>query len=341
LGEDVRTVVVMFRRVVLVHIVASLLVLSGCFPEAKAPAGDEPASKLRLASTDWPPFTDVEGKPRVATELVTTALEKEGVSAETLIVPIDSWLESIQSGKFEGSVAVWKSDERQKFLLFSKPYLENRLVLIGLSGADYSATSFAMLDGKRVGVVEGYAYGEELDQASGVTVVKGESTSENIRAVLDGKLDYALADALLAHHVLAGHPNKDKLAVGDNALISRTLHFAVRKNLPGAKSIIERFNGRIGDMIASGAYNRILGVQWVRADADGDGKDDLISASQAGETAPQSSYELVKSKSSGPNLEFGGGYFVNGERYDTWESVPDNYKIAPTRVDAGVKLLEF
>ena len=62
------------------------------------------------------------------------------------------------SGPFDGSAAAWKDAEREKALLFSQPYLENRLMLVARRGGDVSAATVADLKGKRVAIVEGYAY---------------------------------------------------------------------------------------------------------------------------------------------------------------------------------------
>ncbi|MCY4597979.1 MAG: transporter substrate-binding domain-containing protein [Bryobacterales bacterium] len=71
----------------------------------------------------------------------------------------DSLEPSLLSGDFSGSAAFWKDTERERVLLYSQPYLENRLILVGRQGSDVSANSLADLAGKRIALVAGYAYG--------------------------------------------------------------------------------------------------------------------------------------------------------------------------------------
>ena len=94
----------------------------------------EEMPKLHLASDTWPPFTDAAGETRLAIDLVSAALERAGIRADTTIVEWTDVTAGIRDGRFDGSAAMWRSPERDEYLLFSEPYLENRLVLVGKKG---------------------------------------------------------------------------------------------------------------------------------------------------------------------------------------------------------------
>ncbi len=115
---------------------------------------------LALVSTAWPPFTNAPGQPRFALDLVETALGRIGLAAKTTIVPAAEFTSSLLAPAFDGSAAAWKDSDRERVLVFSQPYLENRLVLVGRHGDDVSAKVLADLKGKRVAIVEGYSYGD-------------------------------------------------------------------------------------------------------------------------------------------------------------------------------------
>lgn len=319
-----------------------LLTLAGC-AAAVPPVAEAPQPRvLELASVDWPPFTAVEGEPRVANELVAMALSADAIQAEQTILPIDEWLAVLRSGEVDGSAAVWWSEDRVEYLLFSEPYLENRLVLIGRTGADVSATSFSQLAGKRIGIIEGYAYGEALDGVGGPEFLPSPSVPHNVRALLAGELDYVLADALFAAYSIATHPQKLELVVGEHALALRTLHFAVRKDLPDAQAIIDHFDGRVRQMLRDGSYNRILGIEWLEADVDGDGLSELIfQGTHAGVEPPNADYRVLTSKQQPkPEVEFQPDYIINGQRYNAWEFVPDSFKVTGvggTNIGIGVR----
>ena len=122
-------------------------------------------------STAWSPFTNEAGKPRFALDLVDAAFGRIGVTSTTTIVPATEFTPRSFGSRFDGSGAAWKDQARERVLIFSQPYLENRLILVGRRGDDVSATTFAALKGKRIAIVEGYSYGDTLDNA-GPTFVR-------------------------------------------------------------------------------------------------------------------------------------------------------------------------
>src|SRR5262245_21908501 len=97
--------------------------------------------ELRLVSTVWPPFTNPSGQPRFALDLVEAATSRFGVTATTTMVEASQFTPSLLSGRSDGSGAAWKDPEREQVLLFSQPYLENRLILVARRGGDVSAQS--------------------------------------------------------------------------------------------------------------------------------------------------------------------------------------------------------
>jgi polar amino acid transport system substrate-binding protein len=113
---------------------------------------------LRLVSTAWPPFTNEPGQPRFALDLVEAALRRIGLTAKTTIVEPAQFTPALLNGEFDGTAAAWKDAERERVLVFSQPYLENRLILVGRHGSDVSAGALTDLKGKRIAIVEGYSY---------------------------------------------------------------------------------------------------------------------------------------------------------------------------------------
>jgi len=348
------------------HLVWLLFVslLVGCGSPGAAPATkttQPPSSEkqvLRLGSTPWVPFTGEEGQPRVASYLVERALERAGYQARTTIVPDGALTPALEEGRLDGSAALWRSEDREKYLLYSKAYLENRLLLVGRKGSNVSATSFAALQGKRIAIVEGYAYGPELESAKEPRFVRVKSSQENLRALFAGTVDYCLLDALLVEVLFEQRPQEasERLEIGKTPLITRTLHFAVQKSLPNAARIIDDFNRVVEEMVKDGTYHLALQVTWLNADVDGDGQTELVpQGSLVGAAPPKRSYTLfavspeVSTSSNPPSfvrVEEQTRYYVNGHAYGSWEEIPDSLKLQPgaNQVGAGhpqVKLIEW
>jgi ABC-type amino acid transport substrate-binding protein len=306
-------------------------------------AGTAQVTKLNLASDIWPPFTNIEPHRSLATDLVNEALGRVGITANTEVLEFEEVIQDIRQGKYDGSAALWYSQDREEFLLYSAPYLQNQLIVVGRKGADVSMTSFSDLNGKRVAVVGNYAYGTEVDDARDVVLVSGHNDQENLERLIKEEVDYMLVDGLLIQYLITHQKDEVTkfLQVGTKHLFKRSLHFAIRKDLPGAESIIERFNQGIIKMVTDGSYNRILQLNWIRADVDGDGKLEMVaSGARAGKSAPTSSYDVWFQNAASPPSN--NRYYIEGQIYQGWDNVPQEYKVQPvSETQEDFKLMKF
>ena len=295
--------------------------------------------QLQLVSTGWSPFTNAPGQPRFALDLVEEALERMGITAETVIVDEASLTSSLLSGEFDGSAALWKDAERERALIYSQPYLENRLILVGRQGSDVTATALADLAGKRIALVAGYAYGGSVETTDGPIFVGSNSEEDSVTKLLNGEADYTLMDELVIQYLIRNHGEeaRTRLAFGSTPLLTRSLHLAVRRSLPDAESIISRFNAELRGMIADRSYHRLLHLDWIRANVDGDGRREYVPhADQTGPRPPERSYLLFATGSPTPESRTTRRFYFGGNVYEGWSTVPERYKTPDfTRPDPG------
>ncbi len=306
--------------------------VAGAVILAQTPA--QAPSPLVLVSTAWPPFTNPSGQTRVALDLVETALGRFGMRANTTFVSAAQYTPALLEGKFDGSAAAWKDADRERMLIFSQPYLQNRLVLVGRRGADVSAAKLADLKGKRVAIVDGYSYGTASEMA-GPTYVRAGSEEDSLTRLLKGTVDYTLMDDLVVQSIASTYPEDAaaRLQIGSTPLLRRDLSFAVRRSRPDAEAIISKFNAQLRGMMADRTYNQVLHMDWIRADVNGDGVPELIAGSDhPGPAQPMKAYSLfaepdqVKGPGNAP------GFYVGGTLYSDWASVPDSYKTGASPV---------
>ncbi len=285
--------------------------------------------ELRLVSTIWTPFTNQPGQPRFANDLVENAFDRMGIVAITAFVESAQFTQALLNGPFDGSPAAWRDKEREQVLLFSEPYLENRLVLVARRGGDVAATSLADLKGKRVAIVAGYAYGDI--EAAGPVFVRSTSEENSIALLLKQSVEYVLMDQLVVQYLVDNYPEeaRTRLQIGTTPLLTRPLYLAVRRTLPDARALIDKFNGQLTSMITDRTYHRLLRVDWIRADVDGDGLlEHVPAADRTSRTAPQRSYDLFSPTALEAQLKTEQErYFFGGAVYNGWSSVPDRYKV--------------
>jgi polar amino acid transport system substrate-binding protein len=305
---------------------SSLIVLISCALSVVMLAQPAP---LTLVSTAWPPFTNPPGQPRFALDLVEAALGRFGVTSKTTIVAPGQFTPALLGDQYDGSAAAWRDAERERALVFSQAYLENRLVLVGRRGADVSAKTLGDLKGKRVSIVEGYSYGETID-ATGPTFVRTHGEEDSVAQLLDGKVDYTLIDALVVEYLVSNYPKESaaRLQIGSTTLVKRELYLVVNRRRPDADSIVSRFNTQLRRMIADGTYHRLLHVDWIRADIDGDGVPEYVpQGDRVGPSQPQHAYTLFSTPLTDSTTEpIKSGFYVGGNIYSSWASVPESYK---------------
>ena len=310
---------------------AAFLVLLACFGmgalRAELVWAEPPHTPLRLFGDEWPPFTDAEGKPREAIDLVESALLRGGVRSQFTIMNWNEAEQLLEKGQMDGSAAIWKSPEREKYLLFSQPYLENRLILVGRKGENVSQKTVSELSGKRLALTKGYAYGKGVTQATNVQYSFYANDAECLRAVLNNKADYLLLDELMVEHLFRAYSDKAQrlIVAGPEAMATHPLHLALRKDYPGANQIIADFNRNVAHMIKDGTYNVLLHVAWIRKDVNGDGSVDYVASSK-----------IARQSDNDPSLTHGGyslfspptraagkgqpapAYVIDGKSYNTW-----------------------
>jgi len=284
---------------------------------------------LSLVSTAWPPFTNPPGQPRFALDLVETALGRIGLSARTTIIAPAKFTPLLLTGPFDGSAAAWKDAERERVLIFSRPYLENRLVLVGRRGADVSAATIAELTGKRVAIVEGYSYGDVVDRA-GPVFVRSPTEEDSLTRLLAGDVDYTLIDDLVVQYIVSNYPKESeaRLQIGSTPLITRELYFAVRRSRVDAASLVSRFNEQIRGMIVDRTYHRLLHVDWIRADVNDDGvAENVPYDDKPGPAEPLRVYALTSGSTEAVSAAARApGFFLGGTIYTDWATVPESYK---------------
>ena len=81
-------------------------------------------------------------------------------------------------------------------------------------------------------------------RTDGPTYVGSDSEEDSVVKLLNGEADYTLMDDIVVQYLINNHGEeaRTRLAFGSAPLLTRSLHFAVRRSLPDAESIISRFN---------------------------------------------------------------------------------------------------
>ena len=215
---------------------------------------------------DWPPFNYFEyGRPRgLSIDYMDLIAEKLGIGVEYVTGP--SWNEFlglIKRKELDVMLNIVKTEDRQKYLLYTEPYVKNPNVVV--SYGKYAYDSIEALFGKTVAFPSGFFYEEVLTKSfPRIKRLPVEDALASLKAVVFGKADAALGEAavirtLINKNMLAGLQISGEVKLGNPDLMN--LRLGVRDDWPLLQSALMKAMASVTPQ----AMNRIR-QKWLAVD---------------------------------------------------------------------------
>lgn len=227
------------------------------------------AETVIAAGDPWPPFLDPKHPQRgVATAIARAAYKTQGYDLELEFMPWARALGGVRHGKFDVLIGAWKTQERQAYLHYSKPYLSNEIKFIKRKDDPFEFKGLPSLAGKVVGTVRGYGYGDAFEQSQLFSREPATELVMNIRKLVIGRVDLALEDELVARSLLQSDapqliPQVEFVAT---PLSSNELHVACGIKNPRHEALIEAFNRGLDEIRKNGTFDQIMQHNGLTAD---------------------------------------------------------------------------
>lgn len=191
--------------------------------------------------------------------LLRAVFERMGVQAQVNPYP---WKRALDMGE-KGQVGVggiYKNTRRLQIFDYSEVLYSEKIVLYVRTGQAFQFSKIQDLQGKTIGTLTGWSYGDEFDLArerGGFVVEEVGSDDENFKKLLLGRLDcIAVIELGAAEIILKEHYDEQieelpvPLAVNDTYLV-----FA--KNSPQAE-LLKNFNAILRAMKLDGSYVALI-----------------------------------------------------------------------------------
>jgi polar amino acid transport system substrate-binding protein len=263
-------------RILCAVIVAGLGSFAAAAAGGAAEVSSPPVTKvLRGGWYPWDPYQYRE-YPRGASVLTGFDVEIERAIARVMGVEIlltdMAWqdhLAALAAGTADIAAGATYSPERDSYAYFSKPYRRETDVLVLRKGAS-SRYPFRnveeMLDGFaalhfRLGVIAGFTYANEkinnfiADPSHGDLLVKVGDDAQNLRNLLDGRIDGFIADRIVAATV-AWRAQKSGSIEEHRLRFSTDIHFMLSR-VSQTPAMLARVNDAIDRIHRSGELRRI------------------------------------------------------------------------------------
>lgn len=222
------------------------------------------AQSITGAGDPWPPFISPgeAGQPAqgVALEIVTEAFKREGYELTMNFVPWARAIGGVKKGDYDILVGTWWTQERTEFLHYSDFYLENSIKFIKRVNDDFQFNDMASLDGKKIGIVRDYGYGDKFLKAKNFTKSETNDFIINLKKLIDKRVDLTLEDEIVARAWIAENDPEllNKIEFTENALSKNKLYVTSGIKNTQNKAIIDAFNLGLKAIKSDGTFDKIL-----------------------------------------------------------------------------------
>jgi signal transduction histidine kinase/CheY-like chemotaxis protein/HPt (histidine-containing phosphotransfer) domain-containing protein len=222
------------------------------------------AVRYALPAAEWPPFDLLPasgGHQGITADYLRLIQQRIGFTLEIVRFPTFSdALAALQDGRVDAMGSIVDTENREKFALFTLPYIKSPPVIIARRNAG-AILSVNDLANKTVAIERGFASEENLPRlVPSVRLMRVENTAEALSAVSLGKAD-AYVGGLISADYLIDKGLMTNLEVRAAAgLPSSELRFATRKDLPELARLFDHGLADITEPEREAAREK-----WVRA----------------------------------------------------------------------------
>lgn len=221
------------------------------------------AEEILVPIGEWPPFIGKSMPNKgLSTYIVTNALEQAGHKANIQSISWTRALAMAKSGTPMVIPAIWYTSEREEYLRFSRHYLTSQLVFVSPAARPYQFDSKEhTLDGKRIALVKGFAYPQDLRTRwlPHSHIHEVSSLEETLQALLSGKIDVTISDNLVAHYHATRMFGKEPLIYIDpHPILEKQVFIAISRTTADSKNILRKINHTIDDVLNRGYLSEAL-----------------------------------------------------------------------------------
>ena len=264
---------------VMLSSVLALSLLAGCGGTKETPAPAAPAAEQKAesktptidkikkdgklvigTSPDYPPFESLDKDNKVIgfdIDIMDAVAKKMGVKLEIVQIGFDSLISALNAKKFDVMAAgVSVTEERQKSVDFSKPYLIGNDAIVVHKDSGLKLTKLEDLKGKKVGVQIGTVQADNLKAVEGINVKEYNLFTEAASAVGAKQVDAMYLHSVVAKSFAKANPN---LAVALEIKASDTA-YALRKDSPDLTNVV---NEVLDELQKNGEMDKLV-QKWFK-----------------------------------------------------------------------------
>lgn len=230
---------------------------------ALSPAGSALARDKIITAvyTEWFPYTYTkDGNPKgFEIDIFKAVMEKNGYKVKFIAYPWKRCLLSLNSGEADALVSMLKTPEREDSFYFPEENISvSKTVLFASTDSDFVyGGTLESLKGKSVGVVDGFSYGDDFDQADYFIKEMAVNTEILIMKLLHKRSDLAAENMTVVKANARNMGMDGKIKFFEPPIHSRKL-YAVFSKKNARLDLCREFSKALSEFKKSGPYLKIL-----------------------------------------------------------------------------------
>ena len=219
------------------------------------------AMTITAAGDPYPPY----GDPKIpdgglGMEIIRAAYKTQGHEVTMEYVPWARAEAGVKNGSYDIVPFTWRTEARAKVLLFSSAFAVGNVRFIKRKGDPFEFNGLESLNGKRIGTVLGYGYGDAFMQSTDFVRENGKDLTTNIKKLLRNRIDLTLEDEIVARAAIGAEDPKllEQIEFVKAPLSVNPLYVTAGLQNPKAQEIIGAFNKGLEVIKANGTYDKIF-----------------------------------------------------------------------------------
>lgn len=159
-----------------------------------------------------------------------------------------------------GVGGIYKNEERLKKYDYSDKLFDEVIVVYVRKGGEFDFKDVTSLDGKKVGVLRGWSYGDDFDaavKAGKITADEAERDAQNFAKLAAGRIDALLAVRESGEANVAA-PEIGAAVVALPTPLSSSPSFLAFAKSAGKADVLAKFNATLARMQADGSLERLI-----------------------------------------------------------------------------------
>jgi polar amino acid transport system substrate-binding protein len=238
-----------------------LFVCAACLCCLPFSAAQVRAETMTVVHTEWYPYTYQEkGQTKgFEIEIFERVMAQMNVKVRFVSLPWKRCLQMIQEDKAQAVISLLKTSERERYVRYPQEHIsisKTQFFTHADRRIDYAGV-LKNLERLRIGVIAGFSYGPEFDEAHFLTKEASRDAEMLVRKVVGGRIDLAAENAAVVGAVARRLGMEKQIRFLHPPIHMQKLYVGFSTNTD--RKFLDRFSETLNNFKMTEAYWKILG----------------------------------------------------------------------------------